>query len=405
MNIVPLDISSFPAYLRSLNIATPVTTRPGRIVSGPPAPLFELALRLGLGPLILETERNRSLLKNVGVDPKLLPAFARRVRSRTRWRSVWQEFAAPHLAAAEAAFARGDRERAVEESHAALALIWLAYGGDGYYVHTPMRHIREARRLAEPLYTGLRAISGERVERLPVAHPRGATAGLLHFPPGRTDSAGRVPALLALHPLAWDKDRFDAALAPFREAGYATFSIDMPAHGENFDGPRLQPDDEGVGAAALGVLAAHPEIDAERLGVMGGSLGAFFALRTAAISSQVKACLAYASPFDIGLSLHLTVPGIQENIAWVLGAPTPSEAYRLARPFHLREAVEKIRCPVLLVHGTEDHICDFSATYEIARRASAPLAVHPLAGVDHDAASPAPPGIAAPGVEWLISNL
>lgn len=403
--LVSLDTSSFPAYLRSLNITTPVTTRPGRIVSGPPAPLFELALRLGLGPLILETERNRALLTNVGVNPELLPAFARRVRSRTEWRPVWQEFAAPHLAAAEAAFARGDVERAVAEGQAALALIWLAYGGDGYYVHTPMRHINEARRLAEPLYARLRAIGGERVERLPVAHPHGVTAGLLHFPPGRTDSTGRVPALLALHPLAWDKDRFDAALAPFREAGYATFSIDLPAHGENFDGPRLQPDDERAGAAALDVLAAHPEIDAERLGVMGGSLGAFFALRTAAINSRVKACLAYASPFDIGISLHLAVPGIQENLAWVLGAPTLSEAYRLARPFHLREAVKKIRCPVIVLHGTEDHICDFSATYEIARQVSAPLTVHPLVGVDHDAANPAPPRFAGPGVGWLSSNL
>ena len=119
----------------------------------------------------------------------------------------------------------------------------------------------------------------------------------------------------------------------------------------------------------------------------------------------MNACLAYASPFDIGISLHLAVPGIQENLAWVLGAPTLREAYRLARPFHLREAARKIRCPVIVLHGTEDHICDFSATYEIARRVSAPLTVHPLVGVDHDAANPAPARFARPGVEWLLSHL
>jgi dipeptidyl aminopeptidase/acylaminoacyl peptidase len=397
------DTSSFPAFLRSLNITTPVTTRPGRMVSGPPAPLFELALRLGLGPLILDTPRNRSLLENVGVNPVLLRAFARRMRSRAMWRPLWEEFAAPHIAAADAAMANGDRERVIEESRAALALIGMAYGGDGYYVHTPMRENRKARQWTERLHAGLRAATGARVERISVAHPRGATAGLLHFPPNH--AGGRAPALLAIHPLAWDKDAFDHALAPFREAGYATFSIDMPAHGDNFDGPRLQSDDEIVAVAALDALAAHPEIDSHRLGVVGGSLGAFFALRTAAASSHVKACAAFASPFDIGASLHLSVPGIQDEFAWVLGAPTLPEVYRLAKPFHLRGAAEKIRCPVILVHGTEDHICDFSATYEIARRVTAPLTVHPLVGVDHDAASPSAPRIAAPGVEWLKKNL
>ncbi len=399
-----LDTSSFPAYLRSLNLTTPVTTRPGRIVAGPPAPLFELGLRLGLGPLILDTPRNRAILANVEVRPELLARAAKRMRSRRVWRTVWEELAAPHIAAVEPAIARGDRTQAIQESRAALALIGMAYGGDGYYVHTPMRETLKARRLTERLFAGLREMSGERVERLPVAHPRGATVGLLHFPPNHAPGR-RVPALLAIHPLAWDKDTFDHSLPLFREAGYATFSIDMPAHGEVFDGPRLQPDDEGVAAAALEVLAAHPEIDPDRLGVIGGSLGALFALRTAAVSPRAKVCLAFASPFDIGSTLHLAVPGIQDEFAWVLGAPTLPEAYRRAGPFHLRGVVEKIRCPILLVHGTQDHICDFSATYEIARRAAAPLTVHPLVGVDHDAANPATPQIAGPGVEWLRSNL
>jgi hypothetical protein len=60
---------------------------------------------------------------------------------------------------------------------------------------------------------------------------------------------------------------------------------------------------------------------------------------------------------------------------------------------------------VHLVHGTRDHFCDFTATYEIARRMTAPCSVHPLVGIDHDAAIPAVSHFADPGIAWLNQTL
>jgi dipeptidyl aminopeptidase/acylaminoacyl peptidase len=282
-------------------------------------------------------------------------------------------------------------------------MLALAYGGDGYYVHTPSRDRQRILPVKRGLHARLREMTDESVEVVKVAHARGLTTGLLHLPPGPTN--GSVPALVGLHQLSGDKDDFDATLAPFRQAGYATLCIDLPAHGENFDGPRLAPDDEQVAAAALDALAARPEIDAGRLGVVGGSLGAFFALRTAAASPRVRACLAYASPFDIGLGIKDSVYGIRDNFAWAVGARSYRETLEKARPFHLRTGLERIACPVLVVHGTQDHICDFTASYEIARRVRAPLTVVPLPGVDHEAAVPSAPMFSGPGIEWLRGNL
>src|SRR5205085_4491709 len=139
-------------------------------------------------------------------------------------------------------------------------------------------------------------------------------------------------------------------------AGYATFCIDLPAHGENFFGPRLRPDAEIVGAAALDVLARQPGIDAQRLGVMGGSLGAYFAHRTAAISPRVKACLAYASPFDLSDKAEDQVPGVIECFSWTVGTSRTEETLDIARQFNLRGVAEQERCPVCIVHGTQDHL-------------------------------------------------
>jgi pimeloyl-ACP methyl ester carboxylesterase len=391
--------SSFPAFLRSLNLEnTPVTTKAGRMIAGPPAPVFELALQLGLGQFILDTPRNQQMLSNLGVGPELARVVGKRLRSRSEWRRVWGSLAEPHLQAIDGAVARGEKEVASHEINAALVLINMAYGGDGYYIHTPIHDKRQMIQTTERLYGLLRELNGERVERVVIEHPQGSTTGLLHFP---SQSAKRYPGIVALHPAGGDKDSFDYTLKHFRAAGFATLCLDLPGHGENFDGPRLRPDAEVVGVAALEVLAARPEIDAERLVVMGGSLGAFFAQRTAATSPLAKACLAYASPFDIGLGFPLAVWGIQDVFTHLIGAPDYEAACQMTQPFHLRDTIAKIRCPLALVHGTQDHICDFMVPFEIAKRAQCVLSIFPVIGADHEVSQPGTEKLAEPGVSWL----
>jgi pimeloyl-ACP methyl ester carboxylesterase len=119
----------------------------------------------------------------------------------------------------------------------------------------------------------------------------------------------------------------------------------------------------------------------------------------------VKACLAYASPFDLGYRLEDTLPGVADCFGWAVGAGSVPAMMAAARTFHLRDVLDRVQCPVCIIHGTQDHICDFTASYEIASRLTAPLSVVPLAGVDHEAAMPGTPELARPGVEWLQSVL
>lgn len=401
-----LNTTSFPAFLKSLNVDGPVTVRGGAMLAGPPVRLAEWSLRLGLGAIFLNTPKARSIVANLGLDPALMTIVARRLRSFRSWRPLWEDLAAPALKAVVVARARGDRVAAAEAIRVALLMLGLAYGGDGYYVNTLLPDRRPIWPVLARLRAQWRELQGERAEVVSVPHARGATTGLFQMPP---QAAGRVPALLGLHQLAGDHDDFALTLAPFRAAGFATLTIDLPAHGANFSGPRLQPDDELVALAALETLAGRPEVDPDRLGVIGGSLGAFFALRTAAAAPgagvRLKACVAYASPFDIGLGIPDAVPGIRENFAWVVGARTYAETLALGRPFHLRTGLHRITCPLLLVHGQQDHICDFTAPYEIARRVTAPLTIVPLPGVDHEAAVPSAPHLAGPGIAWLKAHL
>ena len=401
-----LDLSTFSAFVHSLGNKEPVAARPGRMIAGPPAPLLELALRLGLGPMLFDTPRTRAIVENVGLDPALIRVAGNRLRTRAMWLPVMQSLAAPNVAEAEALAARGDRPRAIEKIQAALLILFVGLCGDGYYFYTPMARRGGIYRQMRQLHALLRRLSGARTRRLIVRYPGGKTSGLLRLPSREVvSSQTRLPALLAYHPLGSDKDTYDWFLGHFRDAGYATFSIDLPAHGENLLGPRLRSDAEIVGAAALELLAQQPGIDPDRLAVMGGSLGAYFAHRTAAISPRVQACLAYASPFDMSDKAADQVSGVRECFAWTVGARGEAEALAVARQFNLRGMVEREHSPVCIVHGTQDHLCDFSASYEIASRLKTPVTVVPLEGVDHEASYPSTEALARPGIEWLKQTL
>jgi alpha-beta hydrolase superfamily lysophospholipase len=401
-----LDLSSYPAYITSLGIKKPVAARPGRMIPGPPAALLEIALRLGLGPFLFDTPRTRAIVENVGLNPDIVRVAGRQLRTRDMWLPVMEHLAEPNIADAEQLAAHGDRQRAIEKIRAALLILFVGLCGDGYYFYTPMARRPRMMRHMRHLHALLRRLSGARTQRLAIPYPGGKTVGLLRLPArDKVDRRHPLPALLAFHPLGSDKDNYDWFLDHFREAGYATFCIDLPAHGENFFGPRLRPDAEYVGAAALEVLARQPGIDPQRLGVMGGSLGAYFAHRTAALAARASACLAYASPFDLSDKAEDQVPGVIECFSWIVGARQPEDSLAIAREFNLREAAPKERCPVCIVHGTQDHLCDFSASYEIASRVKTPVTVVPLEGVDHEASYPSTAELARPGIEWLNQTL
>jgi len=64
---------------------------------GAPALLEQdFALRLGLGPWLLDSPRNRAIMQKVGIDPETTSLLVRRLRSRNQWRPVLEELAELH---------------------------------------------------------------------------------------------------------------------------------------------------------------------------------------------------------------------------------------------------------------------------------------------------------------------
>lgn len=157
---------------------------------------------------------------------------------------------------------------------------------------------------------------------------------------------GPRPAVLLLHGFSSSKERMAQAIGRALLArGVGSLALDLPFHGERVSASGGIPGNPlvlvgawrgavGEARAAAAWLAAQPETDPARLGVLGYSLGGFLALMTAAEEPLLRA-VALAAAGDL--------PDHTPYAAMVRGLVDPQRAVR-------RLAGR----PLLLVNGRHD---------------------------------------------------
>src|SRR3954454_11922822 len=119
-----------------------------------------------------------------------------------------------------------------------------------------------------------------------------------------SDATGPFPALGLKGPLTGVKDQVGGTYAEkLADEGFATLAFDHRNFGESEGSPRQHEDQAGKVADlrdAVSYLASRPEIDPDRIGVVGVCLGGAYAVRAAAFDPRVRAVAgiggAYNSP-------------------------------------------------------------------------------------------------------------
>jgi len=92
------------------------------------------------------------------------------------------------------------------------------------------------------------------------------------------------------------KDEFREVERSFHDRGMATFALDGPGQGEAEWALPIRPEWEVVGETVIGYLQSMPDVDSNRIGVWGVSLGGFYAARLASANLPVRATIALAGP-------------------------------------------------------------------------------------------------------------
>lgn len=141
------------------------------------------------------------------------------------------------------------------------------------------------------------------------------------------------------------------------ERGVSLLVVDGPGQGETlrFQGIASRPDYEVPVGAALDVLAARPEVDPERLGLVGRSFGGYYATRAAAFERRVRALVVFGALFS-AVELFDDYPTIRGQLQWLTGCSSPEETRQRLRAFTLGPVIGRVRCPVLIIHGEGDHL-------------------------------------------------
>lgn len=353
-------------------------------MSAPPDPRVEVAK--GWLPRFVAT----------GVDVNDCLRLFPKIQRWEEWCARWCELGAAHEKLGDEAAAAGRTVTAAEAYFRAA----LCYHFGKYLFYHDLPQYRQAHERTLACYTRAMPHLDPPVERVEVPFAGITMPGYLRRPHGTS----RPPVAVLIHGLDATKEEMHALSDTFLRRGFATFVFDGPGQGETGFFLKIRPDYEAPLAAALDALQARGDLDTERIGIVGQSLGGYYAPRAAAYEPRVKAAVAICGPYDWGALWPQLPPLTRLAFQHNSGARDEAEAEVKAKALTLAGVAPRIRCLLLVVHAGKDRLIPPSEGERLAREAGGPtkLVIFPEAGhVCHDIPYQYRPLVA----DWLASAL
>ncbi len=280
------------------------------------------------------------------------------------WCSAWSARAAVHEELGDQALANEQFISAGE--HLQRAGVYYHFA-KFLFVQDPAQmraaHMKavECRRLALPHIRP----AGERVE---IPYEGKSLFGILRKP----DGVPRPPIVVMICGLDSAKEETDAYEQPFLARGMATLCFDGPGQGEGEYDFAIRGDFEAPVRAVFDWLETRKDVDTDRAGLWGVSLGGYYAPRAAAFEKRVKACIALAGPYDWARAWPVLPDITREAFRVRSKCATDEEAKRHAATLCLRGIAEKITCPIFIVTGKLDRVVPWQDAEQLAREVSGP---------------------------------
>ena len=291
------------------------------------------------------------------------------------WCAAWSKRAAVHEGLARQALAEGYRLSAGEHfTRAALCY----HFGKFMFVHKldEMRraHLKvvECRNLALPHLQP----SGERVM---IPYEGGHLVGILRKPAGVV----RPPVVVMCVGLDSTKEELDVYENIFLARGMATLVFDGPGQGEaEYDIP-IRGDYEVPVKAVVDYIETRADLDRERIGIMGVSLGGYYSARAVAFEKRIKACLSFSGPFSWVEIFDGRNELSRDAFRVRSHCKTMEEAREIARTLTLQGVAKNITCPIYIVGGELDNLTPPANAERIAAEVSGPKVLDIVKGGNH----------------------
>ena len=283
-----------------------------------------------------------------GVDYNDFFRTTSRIQKWEDWCREWCATADVHAGLARDAEAKGDRITAGE---AWIAAALCYHFGKFMFQDFPEQYMDASRKAVDSFARGAKLLDPT-FERVEIPFDGTRMVGTLRRPA----RVARPPLVLLLPGLDSTKEEFFYWEGVFLKRGLATFSLDGPGQGECGYKTHIRPDYEAAGVIALDALFRRTDIDVERIGAVGVSLGGYYAARVAASDPRLKAVVDLCGPYNFGEcwdgAPSLTRLAFQHKS----GARDASEASKLASRLSLEGVAGRIKQPFLVIQGRLDRV-------------------------------------------------
>jgi len=295
----------------------------------------------------------------MGIPPDIVQETLREIRNLNQWADAWIETAQRFL---------GDYRRQISGSQRADAAQARMLAGYCYHI-AQLAPGPDERTVEHCRATAATLVSQALPDVLPLARKidirwrSKALPSILIPGPDRDEPSGLV---VFLNGTSTTKEEMLRWTDAFSRAGHAVLLIDTPGTGEARHLGPPSADHIDLMDGVFELLRTYHAIDANRVGVLGVSLGGNLALRCLAYDRRLVGAAMVTPPYEPERWMDRTSPLIQEELARLFQTDDPGDLKEIAESFSLEDVTSHIQRPTLVIGGGRDLIVPPSDSTRLA---------------------------------------
>lgn len=263
-----------------------------------------------------------------------------------------------------------------------LIVIFVVFVGASLLAHTMWGHYRAVLHDFDPAPAG--AI---------LAHPdqtgiHGLTAIAFESRSGDRIAGWYVPsrnraAVIVTHGTNTDRSSMLDEIRILSRAGFGLLAFDWPGDGESEGEVRWGSGERNALSAAIDWLEQQPDIDRDKLGAFGFSMGGYFTIQVAATDPRLQAVVIAAAPTSF---LAYTRASHRQH-GWLSSFPAELAIRRVGMANEVQPPIDRIHAiaprPILLLGGSEDRSIPPAMMRRLFDRAGEPKELWIVDGAQH----------------------
>ncbi len=262
-------------------------------------------------------------------------------------------------------------------------------------------------------FTRYIALAEHKVEWAEIPYRGKTLPAVFHLPPGYQPGR-KVPAIVMVPGMDGNKEKYVSLYGDhWMQRGFAFLAVEGPGY---WEAPLrgIYVDMNGwveTGKEVMKWLLARPEIDPEKIAVVGSSFGSLFSAVMMSDEPRYRACAVTATCYEPGGNaiFEQASPTFKHRFMFMSGITDEREFDEFRKSLDWRGYAERIKSPYLIAGGEADELCPLESTMSFAKALGGPKQLviyadgrHGIAGVPAASNGPDPRDYQA---KWIQARL